>query len=106
MKPAHLAVLGLSLLSIVTTVAGVLLARLIQDSARAIAAGIGFSAGIMIAVSALELVPEAHGAIGAQGTTLAAGLGAGLLWIINVAIPHSHLIVEHGLEDTRLVKSV
>ena len=52
------AVLALSLLSVVTTVMGVLLAILIGKNDRAIAAGIGFSTGIMLLVSGLELIPE------------------------------------------------
>lgn len=38
--------------------------------------------------------------------TTAIGVGAALLWGVNLAIPHSHLIPEHGLADTRLVRSV
>jgi ZIP family zinc transporter len=101
-----LAILLLSLLSVLTTAAGVLLAALMRGNLTAIAAGIGFSTGIMVLVSALELVPQAHGAVGALNTGLSLGLGAALLWGVNLAIPHSHLVLEHGLADTRLVRSV
>jgi len=106
MVPAHIAVLLLSLLSCVTTSAGIVLAALIRDSAKAVASGIGFSAGIMIVVSAFVLIPAAHAAVGTSGTGLAVGIGAAILWLVNLAIPHSHLVREHGLADTRLVKSV
>jgi ZIP family zinc transporter len=106
MTSTHLAVLLLSLLSVVTTAAGVLLATLIQENAKAIAVGIGFSAGIMILVSTLELIPAANDAMGAEATGFAVALGAALLWLVNFAIPHTHLGAEHGIVDARLVKSV
>lgn len=105
-EPKSIAILLLSLLSVLTTGIGVLLASLIRENVRAIAIGIGFSTGIMVLVSALELIPEAEAAVGALGTGLTVGLGAALLWGVNFAIPHSHLIAEHGLADTRLVRSV
>jgi ZIP family zinc transporter len=107
MATAHItAVLLLSLLSCVTTGAGIVLAALIRDSAKAVAIGIGFSGGIMMLVSAFELIPAAHTAVGTSGTGLAVAMGAAILWLANLAIPHSHLVREHGLADTRLVKSV
>lgn len=102
----YVAVLLLSLLSVVTTSIGVLLSLLIRENARAIAFGIGFSAGIMVLVSVFELVPEAHSAIGASRTAAALAGGAMLLLGLNFAIPHSHLVREHGLGDTRLITSI
>jgi ZIP family zinc transporter len=84
----------------------VLLAALIQRNVRIIAAGIGFSAGIMILISVLQLVPETSAALGVASTALVTGAGAAALWLANLAIPHSHLVREHGLSDTRVVKSV
>jgi ZIP family zinc transporter len=99
------AVMLLALLSVFTTVAGVLLAAAIRDNARAIAGGIGFSAGIMILVSMLELIPAAR-TTAASGAVLATALfGATLLWLMNRLIPHSHIVSEHGEPDTRLVRS-
>jgi zinc transporter, ZIP family len=105
-EPASLAVLLLSLMSVVTTAIGVLLALLIRESGRAVAVGIGFSTGIMVLVSVLELIPEARVATGTPGMCLGVALGVGLLWAANILIPHSHLIQEHDLADTRLVRSV
>lgn len=106
MSSTHIAILMLSLLSVVTSLLGVLLAMAIRENARAIAAGIGFSTGIMVLVSVLELIPEASGDVGAADAVLAAGLGAALLWGVNFIVPHSHLTPEHGLADARLVRSV
>jgi zinc transporter, ZIP family len=88
------------------TTVGVLLAMLIRDSARGIAAGISFSTGIMVLVAVLELIPEAFAAVGATGAGLTTAAGAALLWLLNLLIPHSHLVPEHGIADTRLVTSV
>lgn len=106
MSSAYIAVIVLSLLSVATTLIGVLLAMLIQENVRIIALGIGFSTGIMVLISVLELLPEASATVGVAKTTLAAGAGAAILWLANLAIPHTHLVLEHGHSDTRLVKSV
>jgi zinc transporter ZupT len=42
----------------------------VKENTRAIAAGIGFSVGMMVLISVLELVPEAVAAMGA-GPSLA-----------------------------------
>ena len=106
MSSSLIAVLLLSSLSFVTTLIGVLLALLIRKNERVIAFGIGFSAGIMILVSALELIPEAYGAMHMVGTAVAVALGMLFLWGVHFIIPHIHLAPEHGLTDSRLVKSV
>jgi ZIP family zinc transporter len=105
LDPKAVAVLLLSLLSVLTTAIGVLLAVLIRENARAIAAGIGFSTGIMVLVSVLELIPEAYRSMGAAGTGLTILVGASLIWAANFLIPHGHLIREHKLADTRLIRS-
>jgi len=104
-NPASIAILLLSLLSVLTTALGVLLALLIRENFRAIAVGIGFSTGIMVLVSTLELIPQAQAATGLLATAVSVALGAGLIWIVDLAIPHGHLVREHGLADTRLIRS-
>jgi ZIP family zinc transporter len=79
---------------------------LIRENAKAIAIGIGFSTGIMLLVSALELIPEAVTGAGLIGTALAVGLGVAVLWLMNFLVPHVHLVGEHGLADARLERSV
>lgn len=54
------AVLLLASLSAATSWLGVVLALRIGDRPRAVAAGIGFSAGIMLVISGAELLPEAY----------------------------------------------
>jgi hypothetical protein len=58
------------LLACLTTGVGVALAVAVKENTRAIAAGIGFSVGMMVLISVLELVPEAVAAMGA-GPSLA-----------------------------------
>jgi ZIP family zinc transporter len=95
----HLAVVLLSLLSCLTTCVGVALALAVRESGRAIAAGMGFSAGIMILIAALDLGPQAIAAMGVGPALVTAGLGAGLVWTAHLIIPHVHLFEEAGLGD-------
>jgi ZIP family zinc transporter len=101
----HVTVILLSLLSCATTAVGVALALRLREHAGALAAGIGFSVGIMILISLLELIPEATGIVGYRPTAVSIGLGAGLVWAANLVIPHTHLVQEKGLADRTLVRS-
>lgn len=100
------AVLVLSFLSCLTTCLGVMLALWLQRNDRAIAGGIGFSAGIMILISLVELIPEASTEIGRLPALLTALSGALLLWGVHTILPHTHLVKEHGMIDPGVVKSV
>lgn len=55
----YVAALLLAFVSVLTTLLGVSLAIYFGKNERAIAAGIGFSAGIMLLESFFELMPEA-----------------------------------------------
>jgi ZIP family zinc transporter len=101
----HLAVLGLSSLSLLTTWVGVFLAIRWRESAGAIASGIGFSVGIMLLISLLELIPEAIGSLGTWPALLTFALGAGLVWSAHAIIPHRHLVEEQGIVDQHLIRA-
>lgn len=105
LSPTSVAVLLLSFLSVLTTALGVMLALLVRENVRAISVGVGFSTGIMVLISMLELIPEAQAAIGTPAVVVTVALGAALMWILDLAIPHGHLVREHGLADTRLIRS-
>ncbi len=101
----YTAVILLSLLSVLTTALGVALALRLRENERAIAAGIGFSVGIMVLISAFELIPQAIAAMGIGATFTSAVLGAALLWLIHLIIPHTHLFPETGLINRALFRS-
>jgi len=105
MNPTYTAVLLLSLLSVLTTTLGVALALKLRENRRAIAAGMGFSVGIMVLISLLELIPEATAAMGLGATLTSAALGAALLWVMHLIIPHTHLFPETGLTNRVLFRS-
>jgi len=82
----------LSLLSCVTTAVGIALALQLRENRRAITAGMGFSVGIMVLISTVELIPEAIAAMGAGPTITSVALGVALLWVAHLVIPHTHLL--------------
>jgi ZIP family zinc transporter len=91
-----LLVMGLASLSLVATTGGVLLAIRVGSRPRAVVTGIGFSAGMMAAVSIAELLPQAYADGGAISVTGAAAAGAGVLAALHAIIPHTHLVAEHS----------
>jgi metal-dependent hydrolase (beta-lactamase superfamily II)/zinc transporter ZupT len=103
---AYTAIILLSFLSIITTCLGVALALKLRENAMAIAAGIGFSAGIMILISILELIPESIAAMGIGATVGSACTGAILIWVANLVIPHLHLVEENTIADKAIIRSV
>jgi ZIP family zinc transporter len=94
----------LALLSGISTLIGVGLALWLGHSATGIATGMGFSAGIMILISAVELIPESVSEAGLPSTLATVALGAGIVASLHVIIPHTHLIEEKGMLDARLLR--
>lgn len=105
MSNVYAAVILLSCLSAFTTVAGVALAIRFRENNEAIAVGIGFSAGIMLLISFLELIPEAAAEAGALNVAGAVALGGLLLFALHLLIPHIHLVDETGRAGARTLKS-
>jgi ZIP family zinc transporter len=105
LSTAHAAVFLLSLLSCVTVLAGVALALRLRDNTRALAAGIGFSVGIMVLVSLAELIPESRAALGVVATLSTASAGAALVWTAHLVIPHTHLVKERGIARRKLASA-
>lgn len=101
----NLAVILLSLLSGMTTLIGVALALIFKKSRKAIVAGMGFSAGIMLLISLFELIPESLSVINPFSTFCTAALGAIVLALLNFIIPHTHFFKEKGMIKNSLVKS-
>lgn len=88
------AVLALASLSVVSTATGVGLARRVGDRHGLQATGIGFSVGVMVAVSLGELLPEAHAEAGLTATVVWAIAGATVVGSLHFVIPHIHLVEE------------
>lgn len=99
------AVLLLSMLSFITTAAGVALALWVRSSDRAIAAGIGFSVGIMVLIALFELLPAATIGIGAALTLAVMVAGMALVGLAHRLIPHRHLVMEGAAADAAMVRS-
>ena len=99
-----LAVLLLSLLSAFTTLIGVGLALWLGNNTRAITTGMGFSAGIMVLISTVELIPESVSEVGLLRSLVTIALGAAVVASLHVIIPHTHLIEEKGKLDPRLLR--
>ena len=91
-----IAIILLSLLSGITTLIGVILAYFIKKNVKLICAGIGFSAGIMLFISFLELLPEAAKATSLFSAFLALILGILFIASLNFIIPHTHFVKEKG----------
>ena len=89
-------ILLISFLSGSTTVIGALLAVFLKGSRRSISMGVGFSSGIMIVISFLELLPTAFTLTDELFTTFAFALGFLIVLIADVWLPHTHLIEEKG----------
>ena len=103
--PQTLAILSLASLSGLATLIGVALAFCFRKSVRGIAAGIGFSTGIMLLISFLELIPESVRATGIERTIIAVILGVLLVTAFNFVVPHTHIIKEGGKLDSRFIKT-
>jgi ZIP family zinc transporter len=88
-----------------TTLLGVVLAIRLEKNPRAIALGIGFSAGIMLLISGAELVPASFRTAGATWTCGGVALGAALIAALHVVIPHVHLFEERGLLDAPMLRA-
>jgi len=101
----YIAVLMLASLSFISTLLGVALAIYVGKSERVIAIGIGFSAGIMLLVSFLELMPEAIGEAGIGITSTAFILGILIVAALHWIIPHTHLVEEKGVFNQTLLRT-
>jgi ZIP family zinc transporter len=98
-------ILGLALLSGSATLLGVVLALWIGRADHIVAAGLGFSAGIMLILASFELVPAALEAMTVWSTLFSAGAGVGFLALANKLIPHTHLIDETDAFKARRLKT-
>ena len=102
---AYFVVILLSFLSVITTIIGVALAFVFKRGRKAISIGIGFSAGIMLLISFFELIPESVIEAGVTETFLSVFFGILFIGILNLLIPHTHMIKEKGKFNSSLLKT-
>ena len=94
MSQYNVAILGLALLSGLTSIIGVILALRLGARRESVALGMGFSVGIMLLISCVELLPTAVQLAGLVETTLTCLAGMAVLALLNYLIPHTHLFNE------------
>jgi len=96
MDPALLSGLGLSLIAGMATTVGAAIAFVVKEfTGRMLSLLLGFAAGVMIAVSFMELYAGSAETIGLRNASLAFFAGFGLIFLIDVLVPH-----EYETEDT------
>jgi len=78
----------LATLSGLTTLIGVALAVDVSRSTAWIAIGIGFSVGIMLLISVLELIPQSLLGAGPVGVVAAIAVGSRLIAVLHYLILH------------------
>lgn len=98
-------ILGLASLSGSATLLGVMLAVWLGRDDHIVATGLGFSAGIMLVLASLELIPAALEAMTVWSTLFWTGAGAVFLALANQLIPHTHLINEADVFRARRLKT-
>jgi ZIP family zinc transporter len=96
MMQTYVAVIVLAFLSGITTLIGVALAFFFKKSVKGVVIGVGFSAGIMLALSFFELLPESIAATTKIKAISALILGFLFILILHFIIPHTHLGEEKG----------
>jgi len=101
----HVIIILLSIVSGLTTLIGIYLATILGNSPKRISLVIGFSAGIMLVVSFLELLPESAAAVGVTLTLLSTVLGVLLVGSLDFILPHIHLTYNVGGEEEKLLRS-
>ncbi|SET21150.1 ZIP family metal transporter [Anaerobranca gottschalkii] len=80
-----------SLAGLATAVGALIVILFKKIGEKFIFSTMGFAAGIMIAVSTLELIPEAAELGGNFNTALGFTLGVILMYLLDIFVPHSHI---------------
>ena len=101
----YIAVLLLAFLSVFPRCWVLHLRSTLARTSGLVAAGIGFSAGIMLLVSFFELVPEAVAEAGMGMALTAVALGMLIVAALHWIIPHTHLVDEKGAFRQTLLRT-
>jgi len=87
-------ILGIFLLSMITTTIGLWLAYRCCKVKHLVVAGLGFSTGIMLAISFFGLIPEAVSLAGSRAANIAILVGFFTMLLFDFLLPHMHVIEE------------
>lgn len=101
--PVNLQIIILSFISSSTTLLGILLAMVIKEKTRYVSIGLGFSSGIMIAISFLELLETALNLGNRLIIIFTFTLGFLFILTLDILLPHMHFVKEKG-ELSHLIK--
>lgn len=80
-----------SLAGLATAVGALIVILIKKPGKKMISIMMGFAAGIMIAISAIELIPESIELGGLLNTAIGFSLGALLMFLLDIVVPHSHM---------------
>lgn len=83
-------VLYSSLAGLATGVGALLVVIFGKPSVKFLSAMLGFAGGVMLAISAFELLPEAKHLGGVTAAALGVTMGAGMMALLDVILPHIH----------------
>ncbi len=79
-----------SLAGLATGVGALLVVILGKPSVKFLSAMLGFAGGVMLAISAFELLPEAKQLGGEIASAIGVIMGAGMMALLDVILPHIH----------------
>ena len=96
MNEAFISIILLSFLSVISTIIGIGCASFCKKSTKKIIIGIGFSTGIMLVISFLELLPESIKSGSILNTAIGLTTGILLMLFFNIFLPHTHFFKEKG----------
>lgn len=97
--------LGLSLMAGLSTVIGGMVAFLVKNPThRFLAVTLGFSAGVMVAVSFVELYASAVTDTALLSASIAFFIGFAFMFLIDILVPHAHPVEEEPGDRRNMLK--
>jgi len=96
----------LSFLAGMSTTIGALIAFFIKNPTyKILSFALGFSAGVMINVSFVELLAKSTSEIGFTYANFAFFLGIGLIFVIDYLIPHEYIAEKTEIKNPKLMRT-
>ncbi|OWZ83638.1 ZIP family metal transporter [Natranaerobius trueperi] len=94
-----------------TAIGAIIIALIGRPGQKVLSGLLGFAGGIMIAISAFKLIPEAEEISSTYSAVIGFILGAAMMYLLDKLIPHTHLpggdeVVTEGVSTNSNEKSV